>query len=240
MRMLKGPVHPTGTAGVWEKECTAVQRSWRCLALNSIVSGHSWYSQGHTWLCHWWQSHGWAARIDSLGNSRQTIISPERSRQVCRWLLPFSSRSVTSAFPSWCEGGSGSVVSDSDCLVPWYSYESKNCSSAGGEGAWMTNKLLVLVLKVGNDKNNCVVLVFPIVSHQQETCLSDSAIWKVLQGIFTVLYNRCMSWTGKNCLLKLILSPVTLEWDCFRLSIELSGRAWAYFVLNEIYSTKLD
>lgn len=196
MRMLKGPVHPTGTAGVWEKECTAVQRSWRCLALNSIVSGHSWYSQGHTWLCHWWQSHGWAARIDSLGNSRQTIISPERSRQVCRWLLPFSSRSVTSAFPSWCEGGSGSVVSDSDCLVPWYSYESKNCSSAGGEGAWMTNKLLVLVLKVGNDKNNCVVFVFLL------SVTNRRHVWVTLlfEKYFKVYSQCCITgvWAGQE------------------------------------------
>lgn len=42
----------------------------------------------------------------------------------------------------------------------------------------MTNKLLVLVLKVGSDKNRCVILAFPIVSHQQETCLSDSLLFE--------------------------------------------------------------
>lgn len=35
--MLKGPVHPTNTAGVWEKKCTVIQKNWRCLALKVSV-----------------------------------------------------------------------------------------------------------------------------------------------------------------------------------------------------------
>lgn len=101
------------------------------------ISDHSWHFRGHTWR--WWLSHAWAARTDSLGNTRQSVICPERSGQDCWWPLPFFSRSVTSAFPSQREGGSGSIVSGSEHLVPSYSYESKNFISAGGEGAWQIN-----------------------------------------------------------------------------------------------------
>lgn len=222
MRMLKGPVHPTNTAGVWEKKFTVIQKNWRCLALKvSVVTLDILkFIPGSVLVAISWM----ISKSRQHGELQEIKISlPVSSGQICRWLLHFSSSSITSAPPSQCEGSSGLIVSCSDYLVLLYSYESKNCSSAGGEGAWMTNKLLVLVLKAGSDKNHCVIFVFPIASHQQEMCLSDSMLF---EKNFKVHSQCCLTgmWAEKEKMPSLLmLSPVTLEWNCFRLNIELSG-----------------
>lgn len=48
----------------------------------------------------------------------------------------------------------------------------------------MTDKLLVLGLKMGNTKN-CVIFVFPIVNHPQETLLFEKNFKVYLQCCIT-------------------------------------------------------
>jgi len=117
-------------------------------------------------------------------------------------------------------------------LVPRTLQESRDCSSAGGEGARRTKKQLLVILEVGGDKNDCAAFIFPIISHHKEEGLNNSSLLldKCLKGMI-----QCYK-TGAR--LDRISCPQIN-------SLDTNPRGVKYLALrclelNEVYPTQLD